>query len=189
MKRRELLVAGGSSLLYIGAAGLLVSSPDDPGDVGGDAAAGDAGVETAFGGGRHGHHQSETIGYRYDRNIVYGKDDISLTLTPSTVTKGETLTYKLTNETDTTLELDGNAWAIETLVTDQWKTAAWTSAKYGADGPLLLSPHDTRAREIELTQSSLAEQSQVRRALHSGQYRFVFLGTAPFLAAEFTFSL
>lgn len=188
MKRRELLVAGGSSLLYIGAAGLLASSPDGSGDVGGDAA-GEAGVETEFGGGRNGRHQPETIGYRYDRRIVYATDDISLTLTPSTVTKGETLTYKLTNETDTTLELDGNAWAIEILVADQWKTAAWTSAKYGVDAPVLLFPDDTRARDIELTQSSLAEQSQVRRALQSGQYRFVFLGTEPFLATDFTFSL
>lgn len=126
--------------------------------------------------------------YQDDKQVVYEHDDLKLRISQDTVRLGDTIEFEVTNTGDSEITLGcHNPWAIQKQSDGEWRHVTWTSGKYHNLCATVLSPSSSLEESITLSKFELASQAdEVHAELRPGQYRFILLGSSPFLALDFT---
>lgn len=119
--------------------------------------------------------------------IVTERDDLSIGLRQETVRLGDTVTFEVTNTGDSSINLGcHNPWALQRKSNDDWRHVAWTSERFYRLCLTRLEPEGTTVEQVTLSRAALADQtSSVEGDLSPGRYRFLLVGTSPYLAIEF----
>lgn len=162
MKRRTLL-AGGSVALLGGVAGAVVGfEPPSSGD-------------------------EPRAAYQDEGEIVYDHDDLELRFEAESVHLGDTIAFEVINTGDSKVSLGcHNPWALQRYADGEWRHVTWTGSRYYQMCATELPAGESITERVTFSESSLENQaSEVHGELQSGQYRFVLLGSAPFVAVGF----
>lgn len=122
-----------------------------------------------------------------DRRIVYEREGLELRALQNRVHLGETIGFEITNTSDSSTVLGcHDPWKIQAHTDEQWEDVTGTPSGYYDMCAFELAPGATDTKRIRLSAEELdARTDLVERELHPGQYRFVLLGTSPFLAVDF----
>jgi plastocyanin len=126
--------------------------------------------------------------YVDEADVVYEHEQLALSVQPATVRLGDTVEFEIRNQGTSEFTLGcHNPWALQQQMNDGWTHLTWT-----AEGYYDLCAFVLPAGERTTTQITLSEQALTERAapldgvLQSGTYRFLVLGTTPYLAVKFT---
>ncbi len=121
------------------------------------------------------------------KDIVYERDDLSLRLRQEPISLGDTGEFEVTNTGDSKITLGcNNPWAIQKQSDGDWQHVTWTGDRYYQMCATELSPGDSLVEGITLSKSGLERGSNEHSPeLRPGQYRFLLLGSSPYLALEF----
>lgn len=125
--------------------------------------------------------------YQPDKEIVYDHDDLSLEVLQDTIHHKDEVEFRVSNtsQSQVTLGCD-NPWALQKNTDGKWQHVTWTNQKYYDLCASLLPPGDSITETVTLSESKLETQaSEVKAELTPGNYRFVVLGSSPFLAVDF----
>ncbi|WP_226013237.1 immunoglobulin-like domain-containing protein [Halomicrobium salinisoli] len=125
--------------------------------------------------------------YYGQEQIVDERDDLTISLREETVHLGDTVTFEVTNTGDSQLNLGcHNPWALQRKSNGDWGHVAWTSDRFHRLCLMRLEPDGTTVERVTLSRAALADQaSTVEGDLSPGRYRFLLIGTSPYLALEF----
>jgi len=128
-----------------------------------------------------------TPGYRGDQSVVYEHDDLQLRLLQDEVQLGDTVEFEVTNTSDLTVVLGcHNPWAIQRRFDGEWRHVTWTGERYYQLCASGLAPGDSLTEQITLSESELeAHADELQTDLVPGAYRFLLLGSSPYLATDF----
>ncbi|MFC5970555.1 hypothetical protein ACFPYI_04350 [Halomarina salina] len=141
---------------------------------------------TALGGdGPQGHPMS--AGYE-DNPIVYSNGTLQLTGPDQPVRAGDHVEFTLRNVGDETIESGcGSSWTIQRNDGESWRELIYTTARGGAGCAAPLAPGESRTTRLTLDKAGIEDSigGTLVEEFTSGQYRFVWLGTDPFLAVRF----
>lgn len=126
-------------------------------------------------------------GYYGTETVVDGRDDLDIALREEPVRLGDTLEFEITNTGDTSVTLGcNNPWAIQKRSDGDWQHVTWTGERYYDMCSTSLSAGESRVERITLSVSELETQaSEVKRELTPGEYRFLLVGTSPYVARSF----
>lgn len=166
MKRRELLGSGTLALLGVGVTG------------------------TALGYGPLAQDDPSRPAYLDNGRIVYEHDRLQLRAQQDVVRRGDTITFEITNtgeSNDVSLGCH-NPWAIQYYEDGEWNHAVWTGGRYYLLCLTSLSPGGTYTEEVTLSDEAISEQPYVDDVdfkFTPGKYRFVVVGSDPYLAVNF----
>lgn len=168
LNRRELLGAGAVTLLGGGTVGM------------------------ALGYGPLASSNSAQPGYLDDAPVVYEREYLELRAQSYEVRPGETITFEITHtgppESDVITLGCGNPWAIQSYEDGEWVHAIWTGGRYANACATGIGPGDTFLEPVPLSAAELNDQpyiSEVEYQFEPGTYRFVVIGTIPYLAVNF----
>ncbi|WP_266080705.1 immunoglobulin-like domain-containing protein [Haladaptatus caseinilyticus] len=122
-------------------------------------------------------------------SITYEHDQIRLSGPDQPVALGDTVEFTITNTSATEITLGcHNPWTLQQQINGRWRELLWSTS----DGVLLcasiLPSGKSFTEKVTLTRSALetlSETKTVQYDLTTGLYRFVILGTNPFLATDF----
>jgi hypothetical protein len=119
--------------------------------------------------------------------VVYSHDRIRLTGPESPVTLGQTAEFTITDTSSNGIGLRcGNPWTLHQKVDGRWRDIIVTSADGTCSGGYSLATGESETIEVGLASSALESGTEtVRYELKPGVYRFVLLGTDPFVATNF----
>ena len=125
--------------------------------------------------------------YRENERVVYEYKRLKLRLLQEPVRLGNTIEFKVTNTGDSKIVLGcNNPWAIQRYSTGEWRHVTWTGDRYYQMCAQELSPGSSIVERITLAESKLAGYpDEYSTELRSGRYRFLLLGSSPYLAIEF----
>ena len=120
-------------------------------------------------------------------SVVYTHDRIRLTGPENPVTLGQTAEFTITNTSSNNIGLRcGNPWTLHQQVDGGWRDIIVTSADGTCSGGSSLAAEESKTIEVEMETSELESRTEtVQYELQAGTYRFVFLGTDPFVATDF----
>ncbi|SIR83916.1 hypothetical protein SAMN05421858_4080 [Haladaptatus litoreus] len=126
--------------------------------------------------------------YQDDDRIVYEHDNMKLRPRQESANLGDTIQFEVTNTSDSKIVLGcNNPWAIQRFSDGKWRHVAWTKDRYYQMCAQEVGSGDLYTQNVTMSKSGLERQSgNVAGKLGPGQYRFVLLGTSPFLATDFT---
>lgn len=126
--------------------------------------------------------------YQTDEDVVYDHHNLELHLRQESVHLGDTVEIEVRNTGESEVSIGcQNPWALQRQSDGEWRHVTWTGEKYYRLCYTGLAPDSSISEEIPLSRSELAQQADdVQTELLPGQYRFVVLGTSPFVALEFT---
>ncbi|WP_224333131.1 hypothetical protein [Haloprofundus halobius] len=121
------------------------------------------------------------------REIVYERDGFELSLLDEVARLGETVAFEATNTGESEISLGCNSpWAIQRETADGWQHTTWTGGRYFEMCYSALRPGDSVREVVTLSESALDGQvSELHTELRPGQYRFVLIGSEPYLATDF----
>lgn len=122
--------------------------------------------------------------------IVYERDDLQLLAHQPAVRRGESIVFEMTNTGDADAVPLGcnNTWAIQAYEDGEWHHVVWTGGRASQLCYSALPPGETTTETVPLEPSALSESlatDDVPDAFPAGTYRFVALGSEPFLAVNF----
>lgn len=138
--------------------------------------------------GRQSDDDESQAGYQTDEDVVYDHDSLELQLRQESVHLGDTVEIEVKNTGESEVSLGcQNPWALQRHSDGEWRHVTWTGEKYYRLCYTGLTPDSSISEEIPLSRSELTQQvDDVQTELRPGQYRFVLLGTSPFVALDFT---
>lgn len=127
-------------------------------------------------------------GYLTDEDVVYEHEDLELQLRQESVHLGDAVEFEVLNTGESEVSLGcQNPWALQRQVDGEWRHLTWTGERNYRACYTGLTPDTSVTVEIPLSGSELPQQADdVQTELRPGQYRFILLGTSPFLALDFT---
>lgn len=122
--------------------------------------------------------------------VVYDRDDLQLRALHDSVRRGETNTFEIKHTgSSEAINLGCNIhWALQVYQDEQWKHVTWTGGRYYDLCYTAISAGQTVTETVPLSRSDLAENSDISEVvidLTPGKYRFVLLGSPPYLAVNF----
>jgi hypothetical protein len=119
--------------------------------------------------------------------IVYEHDDLRLQTLQDSVRLGETIKFKVTNTSDSTVTLGcDNAWIIQEYSDDDWHDVTRRPQSYNQLCAFELHSGESRVERATMSKDELEEQTgKLLEELHPGRYRFVLLTANPRLAVDF----
>lgn len=125
--------------------------------------------------------------YRGDERVVYEQEDLKLRLLRETIQPGDTIEFKVTNTGNSKTVLGcHNPWAIQRYLDGEWRHVTWTGDRYYQMCATILSPGGSLVESITLSESKLEQYpDEYSVELRSGKYRFLLLGSSPYLAIDF----
>ena len=125
--------------------------------------------------------------YRGNEQVVYEHPDLKLRLLQETVQLGDTIEFEVTNRGDSKTTLGcKNPWAIQRRLDGEWRHVTWTGDRYYQMCATVLSPGSSLVESITLSESKLARYpDEYSVELQPGKYRFLLLGSSPYLALDF----
>jgi len=125
--------------------------------------------------------------YRDGERVVSERDDLRLRVLSDSVRLGDSVAFEVTNTGDSQVILGcRNPWALQRRAEGEWRHVTWTARRHYQMCASELSPGDSLTTRLELTEEALEESAaEVHADLRPGRYRFLLVGTAPYLATEF----
>ncbi|WP_368411876.1 immunoglobulin-like domain-containing protein [Haladaptatus halobius] len=122
-------------------------------------------------------------------SITYEHDQIRLSGPDQPVTLGDSVEFTITNTSTTEITLGcHNPWTLQQRANGRWREVLWTTSDGVPLCAFTLPPSKSYTEKVTLTHSALetlSETETVQYELTAGLYRFVILGTNPFLATDF----
>lgn len=140
------------------------------------------GITTAYGS-----QKESQPAYLDNERVVYEHEDLELRILQETVRLGDTVEFEVTNTSDSKTVLGcHNPWAIQTVSDGEWRHVTWTGDRYYQQCATVLSPGGSLVESIKLTESELEGYPDEDGAdLLPGHYRFLVLGSSPYMAIDF----
>lgn len=125
--------------------------------------------------------------YRDDDHVAYERDGLELRTLQETVSPGDTIGFEVSNTSDSETVLGcHNPWAIQKRGDGEWYHVTWTSSRYHLLCGTAIPQGDSLVERLTLSESWLETNADdVHTELTPGQYRFLLVGTSPFLAVDF----
>lgn len=125
--------------------------------------------------------------YQGEERVVSDHPDLKLWAGSESVRLGETIEFVVTNTGASDVNLGcKNPWAIQRYTDGEWRQVTWTGSQYYQLCLTKLSPDETITETVTLSKAGLERQaSEVQGELRLGTYRFVILGSSPYLAVTF----
>lgn len=126
--------------------------------------------------------------YLDDGTVVTERAAVELSPSKRVAGIGDTIRFSVTNTGSDEFGLGCHSpWAIQRRTESGWKHVAWTGEEYFQLCLTTLGPGETHIEEIEFSESALRQRvSKLATDLCPGTYRFLLLGSKPFLAVEFS---
>lgn len=123
-----------------------------------------------------------------DHPIVYSHDELRTTGPDKPVAAGESIAFTVTNTSDSVISLvGGSSWTIQRETDGSWQELIWTTNDALGGGERELNPGESHIYQFELSRAGIEDKvgGTVRETISTGTYRFVVLGTEPFVAIRF----
>lgn len=119
--------------------------------------------------------------------IVYEHEGLRLQTLQDKVRLGETIQFKVTNTSDSTVILGcDNAWIIQVYSDEEWRDITDTPQSHYQMCALELPSGESRVESATMSKERLETQTgDLLEELQPGQYRFVLLESDPRLAVDF----
>lgn len=125
---------------------------------------------------------------RPEERVVYRDPDVQLLLRArqERVRLGETIAFEVENVGRERVILGcHNPWKLQRHVDGEWRDVT-VRPKWEPMCGTLLSPGGTIVERVTMTEEALeAQPGTLAGSLHPGRYRFVLVGTWPYLAVDF----
>lgn len=140
---------------------------------------------SALGGPPRGQWMSTLYG---GKGIVYTHDYLELTGPDQSIRVGEAAEFTLTNTGGNSPNIGcGSTWTFQRKDGDSWRELLYTTAEGTAGCAGYLDPGESRTTRLTLDKAGVEENvgGTLVEEFAPGQYRFVWLGTDPFLAVRF----
>lgn len=182
MNRRTVLTAGGLALLGSTAAGTAQAGWSWWGDSsdGSDGSGGDPGDGT---------EQPDYVDFA---PTVFEREDLALRADRGSVGRGDRITFEIENTGESEAALGCDVpWALQVRRNGEWHHVTWTEGRFHNLCYTALPPGGTTTETV--TMSAVAFSFDLVTAdlavdLTPGTYRFVLIGTNPFLAERFEYT-
>ena len=125
--------------------------------------------------------------YVDEADVVYEHEQLTLTVQPETVRLGDRVEFELQNQGTSKFTLGcHNPWALQRQTNDGWTHLTWTAEGYYDLCAFVLPAGEHTTVELKLSESALTDvAAPLSGELQPGTYRFLILGTTPYLAVEF----
>lgn len=126
-------------------------------------------------------------GYHREADVVYEREKLDLQLHDSPVRLGDTVEFRVTNTSASEVGLGcKNPWAIQQYSGDAWQHVTWTDDRFYRACLTVLRPGESLAERLTLSGAELEKRAaEMEGELTPGRYRFLLLGTSPYLALEY----
>lgn len=141
---------------------------------------------TAFGGNTP---EGRPMSAAYGNNpIVYSHDTLQLTGPDQPIRAGDTVRFTLTNVGESTASIGcGSTWTVQRNDGESWCELIYTTAEGHAGCANSVAPGNSQTTRLTLDKAALEDSigGTLIEEFRPGQYRFVWLGTDPFLGVQF----
>jgi len=133
-------------------------------------------------------NEDDSAAYRSNSRVAYEHETFELSASRDVVRFGESIDFEVTNTGDSDATLGcNNPWAVEAYADGEWRTVTWTGESYYQMCATLLGPGSSVTESIRISKPRFGTGTDgVEFRETPTRYRFVLLGSDPYLAVDFT---